>query len=126
MSNNTHKNLSDSEWELMKELWQLEPVPANRLAERLPQWHSKTVRTMLLRLQKKSVVSHTMEEGVQHFSAELSREECERQATDSFVQRVFNGALSPMVAHFTRQHDLSPEDREALLTILEKATKKEQ
>jgi len=84
--------LSDNEWELMKILWKNKPLPAAELAAQLPQWHIKTVRTM--------------------------KEDCESRATDSFIQRVFDGALSPMVAHFTRQHSLSPKDRDALLKIL--------
>lgn len=96
-------------------------MPANQLAERLPQWHPKTVRTMLLRLQKKGVVTHCLVDGIQHFEALLSRQDCESRAMDSFMQRVFDGALSPMVAHFTRRHTLSPQDREALLKILKES-----
>lgn len=115
--------LSDSEWEVMKVLWQLAPAPANQLAEQLPQWHSKTVRTMLLRLQKKGIVVHEVQDGIQHFRAVLSREDCESRATQSFMQRVFDGALSPMVAHFTKQQNLSQEDRAALINLLEESEK---
>lgn len=110
--------LSDNEWELMKILWKNKPLPAAELAAQLPQWHIKTVRTMLLRLQKKGIVKQEPIDGIQHFMAVLSKEDCESRATDSFIQRVFDGALSPMVAHFTRQHSLSPKDRDALLKIL--------
>lgn len=116
--------LSDSEWEVMKMLWQIAPCPANQLAEHLPQWHPKTVRTMLLRLQKKGVVSHELHEGIQHFQPLLSREDCESRATQSFIKRVFDGALSPMVAHFTKQHQLTEQDRAALLALLKESEKR--
>lgn len=115
--------LSDSEWEVMKVLWQIAPCPANQLAEHLTQWHPKTVRTMLLRLQKKGVVSHEVRDGIQHFQPLLSREDCESRATASFIKRVFDGALSPMVAHFTKQQKLTDEDRAALLQLLEQSDK---
>ena len=114
--------LSDSEWEVMKVLWHCAPAPANTIAEHLPQWHPKTVRTMLLRLQKKGVVTHEIKDGIQHFIALLSRDDCQQQATQNFLQRVFDGALSPMVAHFSKQQKLSPQDREALLKLLQDDT----
>ena len=121
---NTQAPLSDSEWELMKVLWQIAPCRAIQLSEQLPQWHPKTVRTMLLRLQKKGVIGHEVHNGVQHFHPLLSREECESRATESFIKRVFDGALSPMVAHFTKQQDLTDEDRVALMKLIKASEKR--
>jgi BlaI family transcriptional regulator, penicillinase repressor len=117
----TDLQLSDSEWELMKILWDIAPSSVTDIAERsqqTTQWHPKTVRTMLIRLDKKGIVYYAVQNGVQHYQPRYSREECESHATQSFLQRVFDGALAPMVAHFSRQQKLTPEEKQALLQLL--------
>lgn len=115
----TDLQLSDSEWDLMKILWEHSPAPVNEIAERASQWHPKTVRTMLIRLDKKGMVSYDLHNGVQHYQPVYSREECESQAAQSFLQRVFDGALTPMVAHFSRKRKLTTEEKQALLALLD-------
>lgn len=113
--------LSDSEWDLMKILWEHAPASVNEIAEhaqQITQWHPKTVRTMLIRLDKKGIVSYSVQNGVQHYQPLYSRAECESQATQSFLQRVFDGALTPMVAHFSRKQKLTTEEKQALLQLL--------
>lgn len=111
--------LSGSEWDLMKTLWDNPPATASQIAELTPQWHPKTVRTMLIRLQKKGAVTHEVIDGIQHFKAVHEREYCESSATQSFMQRVFDGALTPMIAHFTRQQKLTDEEKKALIALLQ-------
>lgn len=115
----TDLQLSDSEWDLMKILWEHSPAPVNEIAERASQWHPKTVRTMLIRLDKKGMVSYSLNNGVQHYQPVYSRADCESQATQSFLQRVFDGALTPMVAHFSRKRKLTAADKQALLALLD-------
>lgn len=113
--------LSDSEWALMKVLWDCAPASVNDIAERVKdtvQWHHKTVRTMLIRLHNKGIVDYVMEKNIQHYRPLFSREECESTATESFIQRVFDGALTPMVAHFTTKRRLTSEEKAALRELL--------
>jgi BlaI family penicillinase repressor len=117
----TDLQLSDSEWDLMKIIWECAPASVNEIAEhaqQITQWHPKTVRTMLIRLHKKGIVSYTVQNGVQHYQPCFSREACESHAAQSFLQRVFDGALTPMVAHFSRKQKLTIEEKQALLKLL--------
>lgn len=111
--------LSGSEWDLMKILWDEAPATANQIAELTPQWHPKTVRTMLTRLQKKGAIEYEVIDGIQHFKPLYDREYCESTATQSFMQRVFDGALTPMIAHFTRKQKLSDDEKKALIALLQ-------
>lgn len=111
--------LSGSEWDLMKILWDKAPATANQIAELTPQWHPKTVRTMLIRLQKKGAVEYEVLDGIQHFKPVYERDHCESSATQSFMQRVFDGALTPMIAHFTRQQKLTDAEKKALIALLQ-------
>jgi BlaI family penicillinase repressor len=111
--------LSGSEWDLMKILWDKAPATANQIAELTPQWHPKTVRTMLIRLQKKGAVEYEVLDGIQHFKPIHERAYCESSATQSFMQRVFDGALTPMIAHFARQQKISDEEKKTLIALLQ-------
>lgn len=113
--------ISEAEWEVMKALWDHSPVSATDLCARLTpetQWHPKTIRTMLTRLAKKRVVGSRVKDGVYHYFPTVTREECSRSALDSFIDRVFDGALAPMVAHFVNRRPLTPEEKRELKKIL--------
>jgi BlaI family penicillinase repressor len=111
--------ISDAEWQVMKALWEHSPVTANELHQRLAtQWHLKTVRTMLTRLARKRAVGAKVKDGVKHYFALVSREDCALHATHSFLDRVFDGALTPMVAHLVARRTLSDEDKHELKKLL--------
>ena len=114
-------NLSDAEWELMKVLWDCEPASVSEIAakvESTTQWQPKIIRTMLNRLIKKGVVELSQKNNIQHYSSLYSREECSRFATKSFLDRVFDGSLTPLVAHFTKSHRLTESEKKALEKLL--------
>lgn len=113
--------ISDAEWEVMKALWEHSPVSVNELAERLApaqKWHSKTVRTMLNRLRRKGAVGHSVVDGVYHYYPAVSKEKCTRRAAESFIDRVFDGALTPMIAHLVRHRALTAEEKSELRKLL--------
>ncbi|MCH7959898.1 MAG: BlaI/MecI/CopY family transcriptional regulator [Candidatus Hydrogenedentes bacterium] len=113
--------ISDAEWEVMKVLWSRSPVSVNEVAEALTakEWHPKTIRTMLARLSKKGVVAHKVHDGIYRYYPLLTKEECERTASDWFLDRVFDGALAPMVAHIAKRRRLTADERKELERILE-------
>ena len=115
-----HTQISDAEWEVMKALWAHAPVTASDLCNHLApnEWHPKTIRTMLVRLTKKRVVVAKVKDGVYHYSPTVSREECTRSAAHSFIDRVFDGALAPMVAHFASRRPLTDDERRELKKLL--------
>ena len=115
--------ISDAEWEVMKALWDQSPASVNELCDRLApanQWHHKTVRTMLIRLAKKRAVGNKVKDGIYHYYPLISREECSRSAAHSFIDRVFDGALMPMVAHFVSRRALTADEKRELKKLLTK------
>jgi BlaI family transcriptional regulator, penicillinase repressor len=125
--------LSDAEWQVMKALWEQSPVTAAELCQRLTlarqgsgtQWHLKTVRTMLTRLARKRAVGTRVREGVNHYFALVSREDCTRHAAHSFLDRVFDGALAPMVAHMASRRALTDDEKRELKKLLRTPSSKE-
>jgi BlaI family penicillinase repressor len=117
----TRPQLSDAEWQVMKALWEHSPVTATDLCQRLSatrQWHLKTIRTMLTRLARKRAVATKVRDGVSHYVPLVSREECSRHAAQSFLDRVFDGALAPMVAHLVARRPLTEEEKRELKKLL--------
>lgn len=120
--------ITDAEWEVMKVLWQTPQLTAAEVTDRLAdskEWHAKTVRTLLTRLQKKAVVQAKVVDGIYRYSPLHSREECISAASSSFLARVFDGAFTPMLAHFVKTAPLSRKDRAELERILGKYHKEE-
>ena len=120
--------ISDAEWEVMKVLWETPGLSASEVTERLAdskQWHAKTVRTLLTRLEKKGALQVTVVDKLYRYEPLRSREECIGAASKSFLARVFDGAFTPMMAHFVKTSPLSSKDRAELERILEKYRKGE-
>ena len=113
--------VSAAEWEVMRVLWERSPLTANEVAERIPaqfDWHPKTVRTYLRRLTDKGAISKRRHGKVYRYSPLVNEETCVRHETRSFLRRVYGGALTPMLARFLQEEDLTPEDVRELRRVL--------
>ncbi len=107
--------LSEMEWEIMKPLWEHGPMAARDIFASVPGeygWASKTVKTMLSRLVKKGVLAYDQIGNSYLYRTVYTRDEMAREATGSFVQRVFDGALSPFLAQFVEH--VSDEELQVL------------
>lgn len=120
---NKQIQITDAEWQIMRVLWQEPGLTATEVTERLAdsqEWHAKTVRTMLTRLQKKKVLEAAVVDRLYRYTPLFSRDECIGAASSSFLSRVFDGAFTPMLAHFVKTSPLSKKDRAELERILGK------
>ena len=118
--------ISDAEWQIMKVLWQEPSLTSAEVMERLAdsrEWHANTVRTMLTRLQKKKVLEAAVVDKLYRYTPLLTRDECIGAASASFLSRVFDGAVTPMFAHFVKTNPLSKKDRAELERIIGKYKK---
>lgn len=114
--------ISEAEWEVMKALWARSPQTANELAEALApanEWNPLTVKTLINRLVAKGVVGYTKEGRAFQFRPLLKESECVLAATASFLERVFNGSINPMLTHLVQHKKLSREQIAELKRILE-------
>jgi BlaI family transcriptional regulator, penicillinase repressor len=118
--------ISESEWEVLSALWKKAPLTANQVFERLANkdWKLSTVRTFLARLEKKGVVESFENREAKTYSPRLSREECVREASQSFLDRVFEGATASLLVHFAKSKRLSDRDLADLEAILAEKRKK--
>jgi BlaI family penicillinase repressor len=119
--------ISPAEWEVLNIVWDRAPVTASEVYQALAnerEWHQKTVNTFLARLAEKKVLAVTKEGKANRYSPLLSREQCVRHESESFLQRVFRGALAPMMAHFVENAELSEDEIAELQKLLKQRAKK--
>lgn len=117
--------ISEAEWEVLGVLWKKAPLTAAQVFEALPgrQWKLNTVRTFLARLEAKGAVRAEESGPVKTFSAVLSREECVSDASQSFLERVFEGATASLLVHFAKSKRLSAAELAELEAILKEKRK---
>ncbi len=113
--------ISDSEWEVMKILWDHEPITAVEVLERLPhgQWKQKTVNTFLARLEAKGIISSTRQGRANVYCSLHSERECRRDEGRHFLDKVFRGEVAPMMLHFIENEKLSEKEIAELKELLE-------
>jgi BlaI family penicillinase repressor len=116
--------ISETEWEVMKVLWGQAPLTAAAVIERLtaqdPTWHPKTARTLLNRLVKKKALGFRRDGRAYLYRPLVAERDCVAAASESFLDRVFGGALEPMLAHFVEHRRLSASEVRELERILQR------
>ena len=119
----TTPKISETEWEIMRVIWAQHPVTAAEIVARLsatdPSWHPKTARTLLARLVEKRALGHEARGRSYLYRPLVTEAECVAAASGSFVDRVFGGALKPMLVHFIAQQRLSRKDLDELRALLD-------
>ena len=115
-------DISDTEWQVMKILWEESPLTAGQVIERLAgkvNWKPKTVKTLLGRLVKKLALGFTEDNRLYRYYPLVNEAECVKAESKSFLEKVYNGSLNVMLANFLEAEELSPEEIEELVKILE-------
>ena len=120
--------ISETEWEIMRIVWKRHPVISadvvNQLQAEDPTWRAVTAQTLLNRLVRKGALSYEAIGRIYHYSAKVSEAECVSAATRSFLDRVFGGSLTGMMAHYVESRKLSKSQLSELRRILESETSK--
>ena len=119
--------LSDAEWQVMKAVWQKAPCLAQdvilHLAE-MSTWSQATVKTLLNRLVAKGALLFEKNGKSYIYRPAFTETELRADVADSFLDRVFDGALAPMLAHFVQSKRLSKKEIESLESLLKKHSSK--
>lgn len=118
--------ISDSEWEVMKIIWEKDTCTANEIIDSLEKsdkWQPKTVRTLISRLLKKEVIAYKVDEEdkkTYHYYPKYLEKQCVREESESFIKRVFNGSINSMLTNFIEEAKLSEQEIDELKEILNK------
>jgi len=115
--------ISESEWVVMEEIWNQNPVTAAEIVHNLEgvtDWKDQTIRTMLTRLIKKSFVRMTRKGQTYLYEPLVARDSVVEEESRSFLNRVFDGSCNPLVLHFVEKGKLTKAEKEELKRALDK------
>ena len=114
--------IADSEWIVMIELWRKSPQTSAEVIAALKgqrDWGAATVKTLLNRLVGKGALGFEKQGREYAYFPIVTKESCVQAESRSFLDRVFQGALTPMVAAFLEKESLSREDLQNLRRLLD-------
>ena len=113
--------ISEAEWEVMKVVWKRFPCLAQEIIHALTasaKWSPATVKTMINRLVGKGALKFERTGKSYLYRPAVTETECRAAEADSFLDRVFDGSLSPLLSHFVRSRRLTRQELAALEQIL--------
>lgn len=113
--------ISEAEAQVMEVLWKQSPQTTDEIAKALEgqqAWQLATVKTLVNRLLTKGAISAEKEGRRYLYSPVLQRDAWLKEQSIGLLDRLFDGRLAPLVAHFSSHRKLKKADIEALRQIL--------
>ena len=114
--------ITEAEAVVMEALWkQGAPMTAEAVVAALAghDWQEPTIKTLLNRLLNKGAVAAERDGRRYLYSAVLRREQWLSRESESLLDRLFDGRVAPLVAHFGKHRKLSRKDIADLRRLLE-------
>jgi predicted transcriptional regulator len=105
--------ISAAESQVMEALWADGPMGADELVSALARtqdWGGATVKTLINRLLKKKALASERVDGRTRYRPLVTREEYVTGESQGLLDRLFDGQLAPLVAHYAQHRALSAEE----------------
>jgi BlaI family penicillinase repressor len=113
--------LTESEWSIIKAVWEQEPCTAPAIQEKLHRatgWTYSTVRTLMDRMVAKGVLKSRKEGKLTIYHSVVTRAQAQRGELFYALKHAFNGALTPMVQCLLENNDLDSDELEKLESFI--------
>lgn len=118
--------MTDAELEVMKVVWDKNPITANEIYKVLKQttnWGEPTVRTLIGRLTKKSFLIQQKKE-IYYYSPAITENEYMKEQTKTFLNKVYGGKAKKLVTSLFEDDYLSSKDIDELKEFWNKGEEK--
>lgn len=119
--------ISDAEWTVMKVLWERGTSTLGEVVRELEgrlHWKPRTVQSLIRRLTEKGALAVEAVGREFRYTPAVAQDQCQHEESVSFLDRVFNGRLTPFVAGLMEREEVSKDDLAALREVLAEAEKK--
>jgi BlaI family penicillinase repressor len=116
-------NITDAEWEVMKLIWNNNPSTSEEIISALSPkmgWSAQTIKTLINRLLKKGIIDFEKKGRIYKYYPLIPKEDYIRTENRSFLEKIYDGALSMLVSNFLEEESLSEDEIEKIQKILEK------
>lgn len=113
--------IMDSEYEIMKVLWNESPLTANEIYDILTlkkSWSKSTAITLMNRLVEKGALS-SVKRGVYFYTPIVSENEYTHYHADNFLQKMFNGNTKKLLTYFCDHEGITVEDLNEIKQMIE-------
>jgi predicted transcriptional regulator len=113
--------ISEAEAVIMEVLWRQAPRSAEDILAEVgaqQDWQEGTVKSLLNRLLTKKAVKAERDGRRYLYWPQLTREQYVSQESKGLLDRLFEGRVAPLVAHFSEQRKLTKKDIAELRKLL--------
>jgi predicted transcriptional regulator len=113
--------ISAAESQVMEALWRKNPLtPDEIIASVGPAngWAGGTVRTLITRLLGKKALTGARKDGVYLYRPLIARADYVQAESQSLLDRLFQGQVAPLVAHFAKHRALTAADIKKLKKLI--------
>jgi predicted transcriptional regulator len=114
--------ISDAESVVMDVLWRRAPLSADDVVAALAastDWQEPTIKTLLNRLLKKRAIAAERDGKRYLYRPLLKRSDYVHSESKNLLDRLFDGRVAPLVAHFSERRKLSKKDLAELKRLIE-------
>lgn len=114
-------SISDAESVVMDVLWRKSPQSAEEVVAALAahtDWQEPTIKTLLNRLLKKGVIAAERDGKRYLYRPLLKRSDYVHSESKTLLDRLFDGRIAPLVAHFSERRKLSKKDLDELRKLI--------
>jgi predicted transcriptional regulator len=114
--------ISEAESVVMEVLWRKQPRTADEVVAALAghsDWQEPTIKTLLNRLLKKGAIKAERDGRRYLYRPVLQHADYVHAASKGLLDRLFDGRVAPLVAHFSRANKLSKKDIAELKRLIE-------
>jgi BlaI family penicillinase repressor len=118
--------LTETEWEIMKVIWDKEPCAAGTVQEALTKERNRaysTVKTTMDRMVEKGFLEIDKIRNLQLFKSCISEIDAKRGEFRKMLKRAFDGALTPMMQFLIEHEGLSKTEASQLRELVNSAKK---
>ncbi len=115
------EKISGAESQVMEALWRKGPLSPDGIVAEVGDangWAPGTVKTLITRLLRKKAIEGRREAGGYIYTPLLSRADYVQSESQSLVDRLFDGEVAPLVAHFAEHRALTAKDIQHLKQLI--------
>jgi BlaI family penicillinase repressor len=113
--------LYDTEWAILRVVWEQEPCAAPTVQEALAKqraWTYATVKTLMDRMVKKGLLKVKRMRNLYIYQAGITRARAQESEVRRAVKQAFDGAFSPLMHFVLENEDLTQDDYQKMEQLI--------
>ena len=118
--------ISDSEWEIMRIIWTIEPVSSTKIIQELQakkDWSESTINTLLRRLVNKNLLNTTKEGRHFVYSAKVNQAQVITEAAQELLDRMCNMHKGEVILQLLADSPISKSDLAKMKQVINQKEK---